>query len=103
MIEQIVAWKEATVAFAGLEKDALHIHVSLLVLFGAALAFRRPLSSRAPWLAALLVALTGEAVDYTSGGYGAHWLGPAVHDLANTMFWPTLIWGLARFTRVRFR
>lgn len=103
MIEQLVDLKEAMVAATGLGKDALHIHVSLLVLFGVALLASRPLSSAAPWLVTLCVAVSGEVLDYLANGYGDAWADAALHDLVNTMLWPTIIVALARFTRPRFR
>ncbi len=86
----------------GLAKDALHVHVGLLVFFGAALLLRWPLRSWKPWLAALGVTLLGEAWDIhdrlTVGMRPAplgHW-----HDIWNTMLWPSAILLLARSTRV---
>jgi len=86
------------VAFTGLAKDALHIYVGLGVMFAAALIFRRPLSSPLPWLAVLAASCAGELLDMrddlrTVGQW--HWQG-SVHDLWNTLFWPTVILVLAR-------
>jgi len=89
----------------GLSKDALHIYVGLIVFFGTALIFRLPLRDIRPWCAVLLAALLGEAWDiYDTAVIGApqiyagNW-----HDLWNTMFWPTAIVVLARFTAVAER
>lgn len=103
MIEALVDLKMWAVATTGLGKDALHIHVSLLVLLGSALLLRRPLSAALPWLATLFVALAGEALDYLARGPGASWMDAAMHDLLNTMLWPTVLVALARFSRLRFR
>lgn len=83
-----------------LAKDALHIYVGLIVLFGVALIFRWPLRSWKPWAAVLAVALAGEIWDLrdsyvhqTPIRLWANW-----HDIWNTMFWPSAIVLLARFT-----
>ncbi len=82
----------------GLAKDALHIHVGLIVFFAAALIFRWPLRSWRPWAAAL----AGEAWDlWESLSEGrrillwANW-----KDVWNTMLWPSAILLLARGTRL---
>ena len=86
----------------GLSKDALHIYVGLIVFFGTALIFRLPLRDIRPWCAVLLAAMLGEAWDIYDTAvidapqvYAGNW-----HDLWNTMFWPTVIVVLARFTAV---
>lgn len=86
----------------GLAKDALHVHVGLLVFLGSALLLRWPLRSWKPWAAALAVALIGEARDifdrWSVGMLAAplgHW-----HDIWNTMLWPSAILLLARYTRL---
>lgn len=86
----------------GLAKDALHIHVGLIVFFAVALVFRWPLRSWKPWAAALVAALAGEAWDlWDTLAEGrrivlsANW-----QDLWNTMLWPTAILLLARTTRL---
>jgi hypothetical protein len=90
------------VAHTGLAKDALHIYVALFLLFGAALALRRPLTSWRPWLVVLAAALIGEAWDIRDRlvkaiplDFRGDW-----HDIWNTMFWPTAILLLARYTPV---
>lgn len=86
----------------GLAKDALHVHIGLIVYLGSALVLRWRLRSWKPWLAALAVALLGEAWDIfdrlTLGRPAApraHW-----HDIWNTMLWPSAMLLLARFTPV---
>ncbi|RYY24703.1 MAG: hypothetical protein EOP62_16275 [Sphingomonadales bacterium] len=83
-----------------LAKDALHIYVALIMLFGVALAFKWPLRSWKPWAVVLVIALAGEIWDlrdsmvhHTPINLWANW-----HDVWNTMFWPTAILLLARFT-----
>jgi hypothetical protein len=86
----------------GLAKDALHIHVGLIVFFAAALVFRWPLRSWKPWAAALAVTLAGEAWDIWDTIDEGRRILPAANwkDLWNTMLWPTAILLLARGTRL---
>jgi hypothetical protein len=92
--------KLAIASGLGLSKDTLHVYVGLLVLFGTALASRRPLRSFVPWLAVLAVALAGEVVDGLDDIHShGHWRWAAsLHDIINTMVWPSVIVALARFT-----
>ena len=55
----------------GLDKDALHIHVSLILYLGSCLAFRWKAKQWMPWLIVLLAALAGEALDIRD-----HWRKP---------------------------
>lgn len=93
--------KLAVVAATGLSKDALHVHVGLLVYLAVAVITRRPMRSVIPWLAVLLVALTGEIIDLRNElAVVGHWRWSAsVHDLVNTMLWPTVLFVGLRFSR----
>ena len=85
-----------------LPKDALHIYVGLFVFLAAAALLKRPLGSRLPILAVLLVALAGEAwdvIDTINAGERVRWWWNW-HDVWNTMFWPLVLFLLARYTRV---
>ncbi|MCW3838444.1 hypothetical protein ACFQ1E_20665 [Sphingomonas canadensis] len=86
----------------GLEKDALHIYVALLLLFGSAWLFRWRLSGWKPAAIVLAAALAGEAWDIRDGLMTSVPLAVSlpfsVHDLWNTMFWPVAILLLARYT-----
>ena len=88
--------------FAGLGKDALHVYVGLGVMFAVAIAFRLSLKDPRPLAAVLLAALAGEVWDVIDT-HGANlrpiWSGNA-KDVWNTMFWPTALFLLARYTRV---
>ena len=85
-----------------LSKDALHIYVGLGVMLLVVIAFRKPVSDWRPLAAAGLAAVAGELWDlfdtFMHGG-AARWSGNW-KDVWNTMFWPTILFGLARFTRV---
>jgi len=92
MFKYVVVWA------TGLAMDALHIYVGLAVLFGAAALLRRPLGSWLPWLAVVLAACAGEVLDVRDDmrvlGY---WQWQAsVHDIWNTLFWPTTLVIMAR-------
>ncbi|MEG3123023.1 hypothetical protein [Sphingomonas sp. GB1N7] len=85
-----------------LAKDALHIYVALGLFFGSALLFGWRLRSWRPWLVVLAAALIGEAWDirdrhlgHISQNYDAN-----LHDIWNTLFWPTVILLLARRTKM---
>ena len=86
----------------GLSKDALHVYVGLIVLFGMVIAFRLRLSDPRPLAAVLLAAIAGEIWDIfdtqmlgAPQTYDGNW-----HDIWNTMFWPTAVFLLARYTSV---
>lgn len=87
---------------SGLSKDALHVHVGIGVFLAVSVLLRKPLKPYLPWLAVLIVALTGEFIDMLTNIYlSGHWRWAAsTHDIVNTMFWPTIILLLVRFTRV---
>ncbi|NNM76155.1 hypothetical protein HJG53_04430 [Sphingomonas sp. ID1715] len=85
-----------------LSKDALHIYVALTLFLGSALLLRWPLKSWRPWLLVLAAAVAGEAWDLRdSVVYGTPIdLFANAKDVANTLFWPTVLMLLARRTRV---
>jgi cell shape-determining protein MreD len=85
-----------------LGKDALHVYVGLGVMLAVAIAFRRPLSDWRPLLAVALASIAGElwdVIDTFSHGGRPRWSGNT-KDIWNTLFWPTVFFLLARFTRV---
>ena len=87
----------------GITKDALHVHIGLAIFLGVALVFRRSLASWLPWLALLAFEVANETMDilYWSGtGIGID-LGDSPKDIVNTMFWPTVVFLVARWMRRR--
>ncbi len=89
-------------AWTGLAKDALHIYVGLAVMLIAAALLRRGLRDWRPLAAVAAVALAGELWDLVEtvlGGRPPRWRGNW-KDLWNTLFWPTTLFLLARFTAV---
>ena len=84
----------------GLAKDALHIYVGLALWLGVAALFRLSLRDPRPLAAVLLVTLAGELWDIVETVATGHRvrLGRGWHDLWNTLFWPTTLFVLARYT-----
>ncbi len=88
--------------FSGLSKDALHVYVGLTVFFGSALILRWRIAGFRPLLAVCIAALIGELWDMydrfeagSAQNFAGNW-----HDIWNTVFWPLVIFLLARFTPV---
>ena len=85
-----------------LGKDALHVYVGLALMLFVAIALRKPLSDWRPIVAVAFAAIAGEGwdiVDTFSHGSRQRW-GGNFKDVWNTLFWPSVIFLLARFTRV---
>ena len=85
-----------------LTKDALHVYVALILFFGSGALLGWRLSRWRPWLLVLFVALLGETWDIRDSlVYRTPLIFRAnLHDIWNTLFWPTVIMLLARHTRV---
>jgi hypothetical protein len=98
----VLALKLDVDGFTGLSKDALHIYVGIGVWLLAAALFRRSITTLRPWLVVLIVACGIEAFDaFDDWVQLGHWRWRAsLHDVINTMFWPTLLALLARYTRL---
>ena len=90
--------KLAIVTATGLSKDALHIYVGLAVFLAAAVVLHKPLRSIVPWLVIFAMAIAGEVLDMrddiASLGYW-RW-GASLHDVLNTLFWPTVLLLIAK-------
>jgi hypothetical protein len=94
--------KLVLVEATSLGKDALHIYVGLAVMLAVVIAFKKPLSDWRPILAVALASVAGELwdiIDTFSHGGRPRWSGNS-KDIWNTLFWPTVLFLLARFTRV---
>jgi Na+-transporting NADH:ubiquinone oxidoreductase subunit NqrB len=86
------------VATLGLAKDALHVHAGLALMIGACLLFRLRLSDWRPLALVVAAALAGEAwdlLDASAAGEPLLWANSA-KDFANTLFWPLVLFLLAR-------
>ncbi len=90
--------KVAIVSATDLSRDALHVHVGLAVMIGTALILRKSLGSLLPWLAAAVAASAGEALDMWDdmASLGRWRWDAGLHDLVNTLFWPTILLLFAR-------
>lgn len=94
--------KHEIVQFASLSKDALHIYVGMgIFLLGSALA-QKGLKSAFPIVAVITLGVLGELLDARDDfRIHGHWrLMASLHDLVNTVFWPLMLWLLARYSRV---
>ncbi|MEO9462871.1 MAG: hypothetical protein ABJL28_02045 [Marinomonas sp.] len=100
--------KVSFVEFSTLDRDSLHIHVSVLAYLLACFVLRAKAYDLRPWFAVIALAVFGEYVDGQSvlkNGYPDypnqatlwHFHGK---DMINTMIAPTILWLAARFTRV---
>ena len=92
-----IGYKMRLVETVGLTNDAMHIHGSLLILFGSAIILRRRPDSVWCWLIVLVAELFNEYADLQGQAPGEATIDAAMHDLYNTMFWPTIILMLGRF------
>jgi|SRR5687768_13552549 hypothetical protein len=88
------AAKAALVSFSGATEDLLHVHAGLLIFVVAALVLRRKMRSPIPLALVAFFAVLNEVFDMLAGG-SHRALEPYV-DIANTMFWPTVLFLLAR-------
>jgi hypothetical protein len=90
--------KMAVSSTVGLSYDGLHVYVSLMVFFMIARILHKPLSSLTPWFAVLLIGVAGEVLDRRDDlNQLHHWRWEAsLHDIVNTMFWPSVILLMAR-------
>lgn len=89
--------KLAIVELTGLSKDTLHVYVGISLFLAVAAVSPKRLRSIVPLLTVVAVAIAGEVVDMRDELSSAgHWRWEAsLHDVLNTLFWPTMIWLLA--------
>lgn len=81
-----------------LSKDALHIYIGLAIYLVVAIFFVKSLRSYWPWLIVLAATILGEMMDIRhtqSLNYPIKWH-ENIHDVFNTLFWPTILLVLAR-------
>ncbi len=90
------------ISATGLSKDALHVYLGLIVWLLAAALWRKSIATLKPWLVVLAVACVIEAFDAFDNwvDFGYWRAGASVHDVLNTMCWPTVLALLARYTRL---
>ena len=86
-------FKTQIVGTIGLERDALHVYVSVLIQFAIAIALRRGIGDWLPWLAVLVAACGNEILDVGVEVWPdpAMQAAQAVHDIVNSMILPTIL------------
>jgi hypothetical protein len=96
------AAKLEAISILGLSKDALHVYVGLVVFFAAAALLKKKLHSAYPLAMVIAVASIGEILDARDDVADlGHWrVSASMHDIVNTMFWPAVLFALARYTKV---
>lgn len=82
-------------ATLGSSDDVLHIHAGLLIYLFATTAFGRGLGSRLPIALVYLTAFGNELIDLFSA-LSMHGPWEAAMDITNTVFWPTVLFLIAR-------
>lgn len=94
--------KEFLVGLSDLSKDALHVHIAVLLYLGACVLFRWKVRDARPWLLVLTIALVNEALDLRYRyAITQELLWPdSVHDMLNTMALPTALFLVARCTTI---
>jgi hypothetical protein len=92
-------------ASVGLSKDALHVYVGLTVFLIALYLLRRRPRSLIPLLVVALIAVLGEIVDARDDVRSlGNWRWRAsLHDVWNTLFWPSVLWTFVRLRVVTLR
>ena len=86
----------------GLEKDALHIYVALVVFVAANLVFGWKAREGKAILVVLIVAVANEVADirYNLRVENDPYLSGSLHDIVNTMILPVVLVALARWTKL---
>lgn len=88
------ALKNGLAKVTGAQEDLLHVHAGLLIFVVAALILRRKMRSPGPLIVVVVFAAANELLDWFAGE-------PALPleryvDFANTVFWPAILFVLAR-------
>lgn len=97
LAEQWIGYKIWLIEKVGLTNDAMHVHGSLLILCVSAIFLRRRPDSIWCWFIVFAAELFNEYADLRGQAPGEATLDASLHDLYNTMFWPTVILIMGRF------
>lgn len=85
--------------FTGLSSDALLIYAGLIIYFVVATMHKRQLKSNIAIITTVVFAFTIEIfnarADIFGRGYWRIW--ESIHSIVNMIFWPYVIWAMARF------
>lgn len=101
---QIVAsvyaqFKSSTTSWVGITNAECHIHAGLFIYLAACVILRKPMRSPVPLLIVILAELANEYLDRVSTG-SWRW-DDTLHDILFTLLWPTIIFLLARFRKLK--
>lgn len=92
--ERYSAAKHSLGEILGVSDDLLHVHLGLVIFVFTALLLRRRMRSHWPVAAVAAFALANEIVDYAEP---VPWSATrSALDVGNTMFWPAVLFLLAR-------
>lgn len=97
LAELWIGYKVRLVEYVGLTNDAMHVHGSLLILLVSAIVLRRRPDSIWCWFIVFAAELFNEYADLKGLAPGEASIDASLHDLYNTMFWPTIFVVLGRF------
>ncbi len=86
--------KRAIEAWTGASQELLHVHAGLIIFVAASLVLRRKFRSPIPLALVAAFAVLNELVDWINGP-SPDPLEP-FWDIANTVFWPCILFLLAR-------
>lgn len=99
MISDYVRWKSELGDKLGMSEDLLHVHAGLAIFLLTALLLRKRMRSWIPIGFVVALAFGNELIDYSRG---KGWeLASSSLDFLNTIFWPTLLFLLARRSAAR--
>jgi hypothetical protein len=96
LAELWIGYKTRLIEYVGLTNDAMHVHGSILILFASAVVLRRRPDSIWCWLIVFAAELFNEFADLKGLAPGEASIDASIHDLYNTMLWPTVIVILGR-------
>jgi hypothetical protein len=94
IIRHYSAFKTWLSEYTGAEEGLLHVHFGLIIFVVAALLLKRRMRSPWPIAAAVFFAIINEVVDYIGPDPWPLWGSAA--DVLNTIFWPFVLFLLAR-------
>lgn len=92
-----IGYKMWLVENVGLTNDAMHVHAAFLLMLVSAIILRRRPDSIWCWLVVLIAELFNEYADMKGVAPGEATIQASLHDIYNTMFWPTIFLLLGRF------
>lgn len=101
MIETL---KSQIVLLTGISRDALHTQLGLLIFFVVAIMLRRPANTWLPISVVVLAAMVVEMFDRARdlSRFGIWDTDASLHDVINTVFWPSVLYLMAK-TGIVFR